>query len=513
MSDALTPLRHAYGVDAPGSAPPGGPEPALLAQTRAAIEATVAAQTRRPSDVAFAAVLAEAERQSATALAPLAAVRALYGETTTGAPDAVEAAILSQARAAVEQTIDARPQAPSGAVLAAIVDRAAEATRAAPLADALVEATALAPLAVAYGLPTRAAADPTETTLLVQTRTLLDAAPSPSVAEASLTAVLARAAEATRLAEAPPESAVEAPALAALAAAYGLPLVASVTPAPVETALLSQMRTLLDAAPDAGGPAERTLAAVLAHAAAPATPPPAAAPDRPAADRSPVRAARSYRRVGAWASAATLAIALVVALLPDSAGAPELATVQTPTVVAESVDVPGVTPDGEPVEPVGEPVSEAYASNETPALSEPTPSEPLAAAAVPSAPSPAAPVAFVAPPAPRAETRPATRPEARPQTRPAPRPDPAQSADPALTFASTTPAPASEWDAADDVRVLSLRLQELRRGNQGLAWDTPVEAFGAPTTRSALSAPAIQSVRATVPPARARLRTDPASGD
>ncbi|HEX8387038.1 MAG TPA: hypothetical protein VF576_12685, partial [Rubricoccaceae bacterium] len=125
MFDALTPLRRAYGVDAPGEPPvrvhpapgeaagagppgAGGPvavETNLLCQSRAAVEAAVASQDRRPSAAVLNAVLAEAARASAEALAPLVAVRALYGEPTPALVPAasVEAALLAQSRTALDR--------------------------------------------------------------------------------------------------------------------------------------------------------------------------------------------------------------------------------------------------------------------------------------------------------------------------------------------------------------------------------------------------------------------------
>ena len=61
------------------------------------------------------------------------------------------------------------------------------------------------------------------------------------------------------------------------------------------------------------------------------------------------------------------------------------------------------------------------------------------------------------------------------------------------------------WDVDDDVRVLSLRLQELRRQNQGLVWDESAEAFGAPAD-AAGAAPGVQTVREGAAPTRAQIR-------
>ena len=544
MSDALTPLRRAYGVEAPGDiralAAPGSAESAveaaLFSQGRTALNATVAAQDRRPSASVLEAVLAEAAQASAQALAPLAAVRALYhrlpARTAPAAVradvPAVEAAILAQTRAAVEQTVDGRTQSPSAVTLAAVSAYAASATRLAARPDAPVEAADLWPLAIAYGLPTTFVSDagPVEIPLLIQTRALLDAAPAEHVSEASVAAVVARAAEASRLAPVP-DAAVAPPALAALAVAYGLPLAASAgTPGVAETVLLVQTRGLLDAAPAAGGPSGAALAAVAARAAGATMRPEADRPlaARPAADREPVRAVRPSRRVGAWSSAAVAALALVVFFFPRSAGAPEVPGAPAPAPLATAALA------GDATEPsVSEPSPDVLAPD-TGALvasAAPASSSAFASPGAPATPPPASVVvAAERAPIPVPTSRATGSPSA---ARPIPQPTPAvpravvpreevrpvAAPDPATALASVSvsrDAPLADdeaWEAQGDVRVLSLRLQELRRGNEGIAWDTPTEAFGAPTTRSAFSAPGIQSVRQTVPAARARLFTVP----
>ncbi len=464
MSDALTPLRRAYGVEAPGAPAAAAPgagghaEAALLTQTRAAVEATVAAQDRQPAAATLDAILAEAARASAAALAPLAAVRALYGEPTDATPDPVEAAVLAQTRAAVEQTVDAHPASPPPFVLDAILAEAAAATARAPRADDAVEAPALAPLAVAYGLPLAAglAPDGVETELLVQTRHLLDDRPVPAgPSDAVVAAVTARAASFGTL------PAVETPE----------PAVA----APVGT---------------------------------------------PAVDRAPMRAARSYRRVGAWASAAALALVLIVALMPRTAGAPEApAAEQLATVAATLPPETGTAETG---------MAEAAIADATPAGAAEAPAAPLAESFAALAPPPAVAPSVSAPAAP-SEPRPVVTPQPAALRAPAPpaprraevpRPAPARQATPrfeanpttALASADVTPAASDEaWEAPADVRVLSLRLQALGRDNAGLAWDTPAEAFGAPVTSTVgRSTPGLQSVRET---ARVRLRTEPAPGD
>ncbi len=458
MSDALTPLRRAYGVEAPGAPEAAAPgagghaEAALLAQTRAAVEAAVAAQDRRPAAATLDAVLADAARASAAALAPLAAVRALYGEPTDCAADPVEAALLSQSRAAVEQTVDARPARPPAFALDAVLAEAAAATARAPRADDPVGAPALAPLAVAYGLP----------------------------------------------------------------------LAAGLVPDAAETELLVQTRHLLDDHPVPAGPSDAAIAAVLARAVSAGTPPAVEVPAAetpvaaPAPDRAPMRAARSYRRVGAWTSAAALAVALVFALMPRTARAPEAPAADQQANVASTLapETPAAEAEG---------AASGGVQTQAPAAVE---AESFAALTPPPAAAPAAALAPVVP----AETRPSAAPQTEsaktPAAAPAPRrveaprvvparptmPRPEADLTTALASADVTPAASDDaWDAPADVRVLSLRLQALGRGTTGLAWGGPAEAFGAPATRTVGRAtPGLQSVRET---ARVRLRTEPAPGD
>ena len=116
-------------------------------------------------------------------------------------------------------------------------------------------------------------------------------------------------------------------------------------------------------------------------------------------------------------------------------------------------------------------------------------------------------------PLPDVAVGPSAPPPARPTLRAA-RPPATRPADPstALVAADVTPAEPT-WDEPADVRVLSLRLQALSRTTADLGWDTPAEAFGAPAPGSGRSTPGLQSVRETVPAARARLSTDFSTGD
>ena len=94
------------------------------------------------------------------------------------------------------------------------------------------------------------------------------------------------------------------------------------------------------------------------------------------------------------------------------------------------------------------------------------------------------------------------------QAPPRPAAHPAPPHRPALPRRAARPTPS--WDTPDDVRALSLRLQELDEAD-ALAWDdAPAETFGVPRAPSAGSASGLQSVRAGTP-ARARFRSDSSS--
>lgn len=62
----------------------------------------------------------------------------------------------------------------------------------------------------------------------------------------------------------------------------------------------------------------------------------------------------------------------------------------------------------------------------------------------------------------------------------------------------------ASWEAGEDVRVLSLRLQQLAASNEGLDWDDPVVPLGA--TGGAAADPGIRSVRDGVTPSRVEAR-------
>ena len=520
MSDALTPLRLAYGLETRGAAAPGHAEYELLRGTAQALDAAlrVAAPPRRPADAVLAAIRAAAAEATTLNAQALAAVRSVYGEGDE-AGGAVEVAVLRQSREAVERAFAERPQRrPDAATLDAVLARAAEA-----VADEVpTDRPALAPLAVALGgvgAPSAESAilgqsldalaraprhrpssdavsavaafaasassadldavrfvyeggerpEGVEAALLEQSRAVVERAfvarPQPRPEATAFDAVLARAAEAS--AQRADEPAVSDRALAPLAFAYGLPLAVEAPTGGVEAALLVQTQAALDRLRPAR-PSGAVVANVLDRAAAARRP---ARADRPAA------APASRRRIPApvWAGGAALMLAALtaIAVLPGVFGrggtpavdgtAPVAAT--APTAAPEIAAV-GVEP--EPSEPEAAPPADETA--------------PLVAAAPPVA-TPVAARRAVSP-------------------RPAP---PRQAAAPLAT--PRTAPDMRAWETGEDVRALSLRLEEIDRATDGLAWDEPAEVFGQPAARSSVTAtPGIQAVREGAPSARARIQ-------
>ena len=517
MSDALTPLRLAYGLETRGAAAPGHAEYELLRGTARALDAALsqAAPPRRPTDAVLAAIRAAAAEATTLSAQALAAVRSVYGEGDEGG-GAVEVAVLQQSREAVEHAFAERPQRrPDAATLDAVLARAAEA-----VADEVpADRPALAPLAVALGgvgapsaesailgqsldalaraprhrpapgalsavLTFAASASSAdldavrfvyeggerpggvEAVLLEQSRAVVERAlvarPQPRPEAAALDAVLARAAEAS--AQRADEPAVSDRALAPLALACGLPLAVEAPVGGVEVTLLAQTQAALDRLRPAR-PSGAVVANVLDRAAA---------ARRPARADRPTAAPTSRRRIPApvWAGGAALMLAALtaIAVLPGVFGrggtpvSDGTATVATtaPTAAPEIAAV-GVEPEAAP------PADETTA--------------PVAAAPT---------VASLAPVAARRAVSP----------RPAP---PRQAAAPSA--APRTAPDARAWETGEDVRALSLRLEEIDRSVEGLAWDEPAEVFGQPVARpSATSAPGIRAVREGAPSARARIQ-------
>lgn len=494
MSHSLAPLRRAYGL---GEPPPGraagadAAEGEMLAQMRRLLEA---APRSRPEPAAVAAVEAHAE-----AALPFAELR-------RGVGGSVEAELARQSAAA----LDALPaSSPDAATLDAVLARAAEAS------------AELAPVRAAYRLGDElATGDPVEAELLAQTRAVLDKAWTPQRPSAeAVDAVLARAASWSA-------EAVGTTTAPSVAAAYGLGAPLG-TP---EAAVVAGTADALGRLP-VHRPSDSALAAVLAAAAAASEAPAASARPAPArttaTPRPPVRrdaalpAALWARRPAVWGGAlATLAAVLVVFGI-DRGAQPEVAAVQQSLVAEAPAAAPEAEPEAQRAPLPPQPEADPAPSPGAQALAAGGPMAGLPAQASTLAP-PVAALAVV----PQRRAARATPDEVAPREA-APSmartvPAPAESADAdvlsgaALAAAAdaTDDAPADAealWDDADDVRLLSLRLQELRRKNQGLTWDAPAEPFGAPAAAAAGSTPGLQSVgfgaAGAVPRARALVDT------
>ncbi|PAP76215.1 hypothetical protein BSZ37_07040 [Rubrivirga marina] len=427
---------------------------AAVTQTDAALGRAFAARPQpRPSDDAVAAVLARAAE--VVGAEPVA----------LSAESPVEAAVLDQSLQALDRLRSVRPDA---SVIAAVEARAAEASTAlAAVRSLYLDAPAIASVEAEALRQSRAAVE-----------RAFAARPQPRPSAEAVDAVLARAAEAAGV-EAEPTDTV----------------------APVEAAVLAQSLRALDRLPRPR-PAAATLDAVrLAAATVGAAP---VRNDRPApsVDRAPARPPRRRTPVGIWAGAAGLLVAALAAivLLPlggaESEAPMALATAEATEAPVSPLDASGSTP-------VEEPAADLDAT---------APAGSGGALAVVS------PIAGLAAPPPVSAGRPSTAAESAPQR--GAQPLAATSLQPVAATsrpaASTAPSDPPSWEMSQDVRALSLRLQELG-SEDDLAWDdVPAEAFGQPASPSAGSAPGLQSVRAGTPairtaPARARLRTDSSS--
>lgn len=438
MSDALTPLRQVYGLEP--SAGAETPEHEALQGLREVLDA-------RPPQAPPAHVLD--------------AVMARAAES----PDALTFASDSQdaALSPVLEALDRLPRpAPPASVMAAVMSRAAQATDSLAAVRHVYE-DAPAP---ATGTPASVEAEVLHQSRHAIERSLMarpQAQPSPDVIEA----ILARAAEAQvqstiQTEEVPAQSATEA-------------------------AVLAQSLRALERLPRPSPPAA-ALDAVLAAAAAAVVPSSAPAVERarpaaPARDRAPARdSARTRRRpVGVWAGAAAAVMAVAVAVMMWPGGAVQSSDQAPVAVVEQAEPAPAATSAA--------PAPVASAPDLAPAPSTAPSGSALAASAA---------IAGFVP----VIERPA------PSRAPAPRPAAPASVAPraASVAARTTSAPATppaatpSWEASDDVRALSLRLQEL--DDDALGWDEPAEAFGAPAASSVTSTPGVQAVGVR---ARARM--------
>ncbi len=476
MSDALTPLRHAYGVE------PAGPPPAsagaarveheMLRQMRAALDTRT---VHRPDASVVGAVLARASEASSVGeaavpagpLAPLAAALGLPHEGAGEAPSG-ETALLAQTAEALDRLPRHRPDPQ---VLDRVTAYAAEASGEALRAVRSVygEAEAVVPESPSF----------VEAEVLRQSREVVErtlaSRPRPRPDEAAVGAVLARASEASSVGEA----AVPAGPLAPLAAALGLPHEGAGEVPSGETALLAQTAEALDRLPR-HRPATSTLEAILTQAAL------ASAPARPAArraaDRPAGRPARRRAPVSVWAGGAALLLAALVAV-----------------VLFPSASDPGVTPEAVTVADAREPVAAAEGDGPQ-----------IAADVRDEAEAPAPPAPELSAPEPPVLTATAAASVASPARRAsAALPPPSASAQPRRADASPTETPvAPAWDADRDLSTLALRVEKLDRETQRLLWDEPAEAFGEPASRTAFTAtPGVQAVRAGAP-ARVVVRPD-----
>jgi hypothetical protein len=432
--------------------PAPSPAPAAVAAVEARAAVVAAAVAQTDAALAHAFAARPQPRPSEDAVA---AVLARAAEPVGPATDALPAA--SPVEAAVLgqslQALDRLPTLrPDASVLAAIEAHAAEAS------------SALAAVRSVYlDAP---AADSVEAEALRQSRDAVERAlasrPRPRPSEAAVAVVLARAAEAAGV-EAEP--AVDVPA--------------------VEGAVLAQSLRALDRLPRPR-PAAATLDAVRLAAATAGT---TRIADRPV-DRAPALPTRRRVPVGVWAGAAGLLVAALatIVVLPFG-GAESDAPVALAT--AEATEAPAAA------EPV---------TRDAPAVDEPEAAlDATAPAAAGGGLAAASAIAGFVPAPARAEPP--------PQQPAASTLQPVAAASrPAAAAAAPDP---PSWEMSEDVRALSLRLQELG-SEDDLAWDdVPAEACGQPTP-SAGTAPGLQSVRAGTPaprtaPARARLRTDTSS--
>ncbi|MEM6326602.1 MAG: hypothetical protein AAF791_05735 [Bacteroidota bacterium] len=418
----------------------------------------------------------------------------------SGVPDdSPEAAVLTQSLAA----LDSLPRsAPDAEVVSRVLARAAEAS----------DLDALAAVRGAVGLgPVQSS---TEAVVLAQSLHALDALPPYHPDASRIEGAEAEAERATFAAVAVLESgampatpeaeilrqsvdALEslpayAPSDAALAAVLARAHEASVHPVRVaygdaegpetaEVALLAQSRQALDALPSYA-PTTEAVAAVLAAASAAVL---ASVPSgsRRAPDRAARPAERTKRRAGVWAGVATLAagvLAVVLLLLPPasvSSGADLVADAETATA----------------------PLSPAPASPAPETEADEIVAEAPLVVAVP-------PPQVVQRRAPRGPSANGFVPVAERSPVVAAVPTPTEeSADLASADAPVPP----DWDAGDDLRLLSLRLRQLREQNAGIEWDEPSVAFGAADPSAAGATPGVQAVREGAPAGAVRVRTVP----
>jgi hypothetical protein len=497
MSHALDPLLHAYGEADAGPPPePGTPahaELAWLLGARAALD-------RLPREAPPAAAL-DAVRAAAAGAAALTPLRAAYDEApppAAGSPAFAEYALLRTTREALDHL--PRPTPPAEVATAILAAARAPAPPAVEAADLLL------PLRAAYGeaeAPAPGTPAHAEYALLHTTRQALDRLPAEAPPAAAAAAVMAAA---------------SADTLAPLRAAYDeAPPPAAGSPAFAEYALLRTTRVALDRLPRPAPPADALAAVTAAAAGRPATPArrPARAADR-AADRAAAPARRALPQRWPALATATLALALFVSVglwvngRGDVAPAPEMAAAEEVAPTEQAIP-PSADLFAAEIAPEAAPEAAPRDGSQPTAAPARRPAEAgaFAAASPPPPPVPAAP-----PPAEAA----ARGERARTAARRTPGVGLVAADQQPVTTATTAlaapgPAPAAAWEAGDDVRLLSLRLQALREQADGLGWDAPPAPLGGGAAGDAATLPGVQAVRAGAAPARVDVRMGPPAGD
>ena len=468
MSDVLFPLRHVYGVEPHEAARPGeagyGEQEALRELHRvldalpldgpppAVLEAVLA---RAAEPAPPAALDAESPVERAVFDQSLRALTRL--ERSSPRADVLEAVLARAAEASATADLGLEAESP---VEAAVLDQSLQvldrAERPAPRADVLEAVLAFAAnhsdalAAVRRVYVGEPGGDAVEVAVLEQTRDALDRAfasrPQPRPSADVVDAVLARAAEASALEVTP-----------------------ALEGAPVEAALLAQSYLALDRLPRSSASpavldAVRVAAATATAESAPAT--------APAAVPTPMLPSSRPSRWGAgwWAGAGALVLAAVVAVVALPQGG---AGDATPEIAAVAVA------ETEPAEEFGQDAATPIDTRQDTDLEAPV---------APSAPGPAVASAAISGFIPVAESV---------ARRPAPRT--ARSAEPpavtqAPSAAAAVAASAPAWDTPDDVRALSMRLEELDL-EDAFDWEEPAETFGVPAARARTSSPGVQAVR------------------
>lgn len=499
-SESLVPLLLAYGEDLPGdgAALPadGNPavEQALLRTMRTALESLPAPA---PPTAAVDAVLAAARTASAASeLAPLRAT--LAGEDHAS----VEGTLLRTTLSAVERA--SRP-APPAEVVARVVAAARDAANSSDLAA----------LRAALSGERAAGELSAERALLQTTIQALDALPRSTPPPDVVASIVEAAGAAARSSE-----------LSPVRAAVGL----AAGRAGVEEQILRTTWEAVERMPRSAPPVSAVQAVLSAASAAVPTPLREAAALRRAADRPAApRYALSYRRfayltaalafvgfvgVGLWASGdgrrdsgqSIASLDEQPARMAD--GVPEASAESDASVVPEISEGAAPPTDDLIASDLDRPAANSRAPRASDAFRNAEPAFARPAATPPPPPTPAE----------VPEREGLSRDE-----RLAARPTAPTGAGVGLAAVSDRPASPGAglagapsvtpaWEAGSDVRLLSLRLQELQEGASGLAWDEPPSPLGA--AESGAAAPAgFNAVGTSTAPARFQVRVGPPGSD